>query len=56
MKVVNDTVDCGIALIQNYNSVLTKHEDQKQYVLQIVENQCQRLPNPNKSTLVRNLL
>jgi len=30
MKVVNDFAERGVALIQNYNSILTKNESQKQ--------------------------
>jgi len=37
LKVVNDTVESIITFIKSWNSVLAKHEDQKQYLLKIVE-------------------
>ncbi|CAI6375203.1 unnamed protein product [Macrosiphum euphorbiae] len=33
MKVVNDFAERGLALIQNYNSILTKNENEKQFLL-----------------------
>lgn len=54
-NVVNNTAERGIALIQSFNSVLAKHENQIKYPLQIVENHRQRFPNPNRSTLINNL-
>src|SRR6218665_2638032 len=37
MKVVNDCAERGVALMQNYNSILTKNEDKKQFLHQVVE-------------------
>jgi len=42
MKVVNDCAERGVALMQNYNSILTKNEDQKQFLLQVVEEHQQK--------------
>lgn len=42
VKVVNDTAQRIIALIQSYNSVLAKHENEKQLFLQVVENRRRR--------------
>jgi len=42
LKVIDDTTEREIALIQTYNSVLAKHE----HLLQIVENCRQRFLNP----------
>ena len=36
-RVTNDTAERGVKLMEEYNMVLTKNEDQKQYVLQVVE-------------------
>jgi len=36
-RVTNDTANRGVKLMDEYNKVLTKNEDQKQYVLQVVE-------------------
>lgn len=37
LKVVNDTAERGVQLIQQYNKLLTNNEDDKQFLLQIVE-------------------
>jgi len=37
MKVVNDCAERGIALVEEYNSSLTKDELQKQFLLRLVE-------------------
>src|SRR6218665_1131953 len=53
LKVVNDAVEHGVALIQSFNSVITNQEEQKQYLLQVVEKHRLFFPNANKSTLLR---
>lgn len=35
-NMVNDTAERGIKLIEDYNDLLTKNEEQKQLVLQVV--------------------
>jgi len=50
LKVVNDAAERGIALIQSFNGILTNQEEQKQYLLHVVEQHQQKYPNPNKST------
>ena len=35
-KVVNDTAERGVALMQEYNELLTRNEEDKQFVLQVV--------------------
>ena len=37
LKVVNDCAERGVALIEEYNSIITRKEKQKQYLLQIVQ-------------------
>jgi len=51
IKVVNDTAERGVKLIEEYNSILTKDEEQKQYLLQIVIDYKIKYPDSNKSTL-----
>ena len=51
LKVVNDCAERGVALMQNYNSILTKNEDQKQFLLQVVEQHQRKYPNALKKTL-----
>ena len=36
LKVVNDTVERGVKLMEEFNSVFTKKEDQRQFLLQVV--------------------
>lgn len=49
MKVVNDIAERGVALIEQFNDSLTKNEDQKQYILQVVQMHRKRFPNSNKN-------
>ncbi|KYM96042.1 hypothetical protein ALC62_13306, partial [Cyphomyrmex costatus] len=51
LKVVNDVAERGVALIEEYNNLLTKNEEQKQYLLQVVKNHRQLYPNANKRTI-----
>lgn len=51
LKVVNDIAERGVSLISSFNSVLTNQEEQKQFLLQVVEKHRQQYPNPNKKTL-----
>jgi len=38
IKVVNDTAERGVKLMQEYNDKFTTNEDQKQFVLQVPKN------------------
>ena len=54
-RVVNDTAERGVKLMQDYNATITKDEEQKQYVLQVVA-ECRKLfPDALKSTLSKPL-
>lgn len=51
---INDIAEEEGKLIEDYNSFLTKDEEQKQYLLQIVndyKNQYPNIPDSNKLTL-----
>ena len=52
LKVVNDAAERGVALCQSFNGVLTNQEEQKQFLLQIVEKHRRDFPDSNKSTVV----
>ena len=52
LKVVNDTAERGIALIQSYNSALTKDETQKQYLLQLVSSHRKQFPAQTKAAVM----
>jgi len=34
---INDFIERGVALIQDYNKILTKDDEQRQYFLKVVE-------------------
>jgi len=37
LRVVNDTAERGVKLFEEYNSLLTNDEEEKQFILQVVE-------------------
>lgn len=51
IKVVNDAAERGIKLIEEYNSILTKHEEQKNYIIQVVASYRKRFPDISKATM-----
>lgn len=51
-RVTNDTAERGVKLMEEYNKVLTKNEEQKQYVLQVVEDYRRKYPNSLKTTVL----
>ena len=53
VKVVNDLAERGVALIQEFNSSITRNEEQKQFLLQIVEDHRKQFPAPTKATAVK---
>ena len=55
LTVVNDSADRGVKLIQDYNSLLTKNEEQKQYLLQAVQEHHHKFPDSKKGTLLLGL-
>ena len=55
LSVVNDLAERGVGLMVQYNSILTKDKDQKQFMLQVVEDHRRRFPVPAKSILVAGL-
>lgn len=54
IKCVNDVAERAIALIQKYNRTLTKNEEQKQFILQVVQLHRQQYPNCNKLNFIKN--
>lgn len=53
LKVVNDIAERAVALIADYNDVLTKDEDQKQCLLQVVQKHRKDYPECNKKNLTK---
>jgi hypothetical protein len=52
MKVINDLAERGVALIQEFNSSITRSEEQKQYLFQVVEGHRNAFSAPTKSATV----
>jgi hypothetical protein len=55
LRVVNDTAERGVALMQDYNCSLTKNEEQMQFALQVVKEHRKRFSDSNKSTILHGL-
>ena len=51
LTVVNDSAERGVKLMEDYNKLLTKNEQQKQYVMQIVGEYRKMFPGCTKETL-----
>jgi hypothetical protein len=56
LKVVNDPAERGVALCHSFNAVLSNQEEQKQFLLQVIEKHQQDFPNSNKSTVVKTIV
>jgi exonuclease VII small subunit len=52
LAVVNNSAERGIALMSQLNKTLTKNEDEKQKIIQVVENNRKQIPNPKKKKLI----
>ena len=55
LKVMNDVAERGIKLITDYNDRITYIEEQKQFVIQVIEYYNQNYPNANKITLTKKM-
>ena len=55
LRVVNDTAERGVALMQEYNALLTKDEEQMQFALQVVKEHRKHYPDSKKATLSQGL-
>ena len=53
MTVVNDAAERGISLIEKYNDILTKDEEQKQFIIRLVANHRKNFPAPSKTMLMQ---
>ena len=52
LKVVNDLAERGVQYMANYLDIITKDVDQKQYLLQSVEDHRRRFTDCKKKTLL----
>lgn len=53
LKVVNDTAERSVKLMQEFHGLITKDEQQKQYIFQCVEEHRKKYPNCQKTTLMK---
>lgn len=53
MRVVNDTAERGVALMEEYNKLHTTDEEQKQFLLLLIKQFRQKYPDRKKSTLIQ---
>ncbi|CAI6370256.1 unnamed protein product [Macrosiphum euphorbiae] len=51
LKIVNDTAERAVKLMEEYNSTLTLDEEQKQFILKCVQEHRKIYPDCKKSTL-----
>jgi len=49
VKVVNDLAERGVTLVQEFNSSLTRNEEQRQFLLQVVEEHRKLFSAPTKT-------
>ena len=52
LRVVNDNAERGVALIEQFNDKITTDEQQKQFLLQVVQDHRNRVPSCKKSFLL----
>lgn len=53
LKVVNDTAERSVALMATFNESITKKEDEMQRLIQVVQDNRQRVPDSKKRTLIK---
>lgn len=54
LKIVNDTAERAVCLMEKYNDILTRDEDQKQFILQVVSEYRKKFPDSRKQTVAQN--
>ena len=56
LLVTNDTAERGVKLISDYSMILTKDSEERQKLLQVVEDHRKTYPDCNKTTLSKKYL
>ncbi|KYQ56026.1 hypothetical protein ALC60_05009 [Trachymyrmex zeteki] len=51
----NDTAERGIKLFINYSTIITKDEDQKQFLLRVISDYRKQFPDAKRGTLLKPL-
>lgn len=52
LNVINDSAERSVALITDFNNSITSNEEQKQYLLQVVDNHRKNFKNVSKNKLL----
>ena len=50
---INDSAERGVALVQHFNETITKDEEQKQFLLQVVEQHRKNFAEYNRELLAK---
>ncbi|KAL4090708.1 hypothetical protein QTP88_025495 [Uroleucon formosanum] len=53
LSVINDAAERGVKLMEDFNTKFTKNENQKQYVLKVVQEYRKKYPSHTKDTLTK---
>lgn len=53
LQVVNDHAERGVKMFQDFNKILTRNEESKQFLLQVVAGYRKKYPDHSKSSLSR---
>lgn len=52
LKVINDTAERAVQLMERYNNLLTKNEKQRQFMLQLISDYNKKFPNATKYSVM----
>lgn len=52
IRVVNDVAERGVKLFTDYNNILTKDEEQKQFIVKVVKDYNEKFPSHKRSSLM----
>src|SRR6218665_1905063 len=55
LRVVNNTAERGVALMQEFNALLTKGKEQTQFAIQVIKEHRKCYPDSKKETLLKGL-
>lgn len=53
LRVVNDVAERAVKLVTDYNTCLTKNEEQKQFLFQVVAEYKRSTPDSKKGTMIK---
>ncbi|CAI6364291.1 unnamed protein product [Macrosiphum euphorbiae] len=53
LSVINDAAERGVKWMEDFNTKFTKNENQKQYVLKVVQEYRKKYPSHTKDTLTK---